>query len=147
MKCVAEIMMIRAKAEAEYQAEQKRLDQIAHEQHTERIAKTIEFCETTINDFFVKSAQNRVEFPQFELKCEIQKDRIGNEMIIPMVKTKLSNYADGRTEHESSNEKFDLVALAEYLEQFCYSIKTEEDFYWQYGWGQRPANKIVISLT
>lgn len=146
MNCVAEIMFIRARAEIEYKEEQERLDLLAREERKEKIVKTIEYCETTINDFFVAKAQNRVVNPQFEIKCVISKDRNDFEMITPLKVVK-SNYADLRTEHRPDYEiGFDFLTLKEYLEQFCYTVKVVKDEYWHYDRGSNRANKIIISL-
>ena len=146
MNCVAEIMAIRLKAENEYKAEQERLDRIAHEERRQNALKTIEYCETEINDFFVESAKSRKENPQFEIRGIICEDRNGFEYICPLKQVK-SKYADSRTEHRPDDEiKFDFVTLVEYLSQFCYTIKVVEDDYWRYGWGNLISKKIVIGL-
>lgn len=137
---------MKAKAEAEYKAEQERLDQIAHEERRQNALKTIEYCETTINDFFVESAKSRKENPQFEIKVVIYEDRNSFEYIRPLKKVK-SKYADSRTEHRPDDEiKFDLITLVEYLSQFCYTVKIVEDDYWHYGWGNLISKKIIVSL-
>ena len=146
MNCVAEIIVMRAKAETEYKAEQERLDRIAHEERRQNALKTIEYCETEINDFFVESAKSRKANPKFEIRGTIHEDRNGFEYICPLKKVQ-SKYADLRTEHRPNYEiKFDFATLVEYLSQFCYTVKVVEDDYWHYGWGNLISKKIIISL-
>ena len=146
MNCVAEIMYIRQKAEIEYKKEQELLDLLAREKRKERIIKTVEYCETVINDFFVASAKDRKTKPEFKIKCVISKDRNSFEMVTPLKVVK-SNYADLRTEHRPDTEiSFDFLTLKEYLEQFCYVVKIVKDEYWHYDRGSNKANTIIIGL-
>lgn len=146
MKCVAEIMMIKNEAERERKAEEERLNQIAHEKREQNILKTIEYCETTINDFFVASAKRGEENPKFEIRGAIYEDRNNFEYFCPLKEVK-SKYVNLRTEHRPDREmQFDFVTLIEYLSQFCYTIEIIEDSYWRFGWGCLAAKKIIISL-
>ena len=146
MNCVAEIIAMRMKAEEEYRVEQELLDKLAREERKQNALKTIEYCETEINDFFVESAKNRKVNPEFEIRGIVRKDRNDFEYICPLEQIQ-SQYADLRTEHRPNPEiKLDFETLVEYLSQFCYIVKVVDDSYWHYGWGNMISQKIIVGL-
>lgn len=145
MKCVAEIRMMREKAERDYVAEQARLDILAVSQYKERVKNTIDFCETTVNQFFIDEAKSRVDKPCFKLFCTIKEDRIGIDTIFDMDKQK-SNYADNRAEYLVGKPILDLETFITYLIQHCYKVKVCDSHYWTYGYGTRPCSLIEVEL-
>lgn len=145
MKCVAEIRMMREKAERDYVAEQARLDILAVSQHKERVKNTIDFCETTVNQFFIDKAKSRVDKPCFKLFCKIKEDRIGIDTIFDMDKQK-SNYADHRAEYLVGKPILDLETFITYLIEHCYKVTVCDSHYWTYGYGARPCSLIEVEL-
>ena len=146
MKCVAEILAIRASAEVAYQEGQKRLDEQAKVDHVKRIEQTIAFCETDVNDIFVQKAEKRSNDLKYVLKCKIDTDRLGNKMILPL-ESEGALYADGTFSYRASETiEYDYKTFFEYLEQFCYKVTEEEYFYRNYGSGERQGAEIIVSL-
>ena len=145
MKCVAEIRMMKEKAERDYVAEQARLDILAVSQHKERIKNTIDFCETTVNQFFIDKAKSRVDKPCFKLFCKVGKDRIGIDTIFDMDEQK-SNYADNRPEYLVGKPILDLETFIAYLTQHCYKVNIHDSYYWCYGCGACGCNLIEVEL-
>lgn len=146
MKCVAEILAIRASAEVAYQEEQKRLDEQAKVNHVKRIEQTIAFCETKVNDIFVQKAEKRSNDLKYVLKCKIDTDRLGNKMILPL-ESEGALYADGTFSYRASETiEYDYKTFFEYLEQFCYKVTEEECVYCTYGSGTRKGTALTVSL-
>ena len=146
MKCVAEILEIRASAEVAYQEEQKRLDELAKIDHVNRIKQTIAFCETEVNDVLVEKAEKRSDDLTYVLKCRIDTDRLDNKIILPL-ESEGALYANGEISYcPSTTLAYDYETFVKYLEQFCYKITEEEYRYREYGSGLRRGTEITVSL-
>ena len=147
MKCMAEILAMRLEAEAEYQAEQKRLDEEAKVKYLERIEKTIEFCETTVNNHFEDAARRRVTNFYYDINCVIEKDRLGNKQII-LLKIDDIRYANGNPSRSPSKTKrYDYDTLINYLAQFCYKVEFSDASYQTYGSGSHQSTMITIKFA
>lgn len=143
---MAEILAIRLEAEIEYQAEQKRLDEQAKIEYLERVEKTIQFCETTVNKHFETQAKNRVANFYYEVNCIIEKDRLGNKEIV-LLEIDDIRYANGDISRSPSKSKrYDYMTLINYLEQFCYKAEFSDSCYKSYGCGTRNSTMMTIKF-
>lgn len=147
MKCMAEILAIRLEAEMEYQAEQKRLDEEANLKLLERIEKTIQFCETTINKHFEEQAKRRVTNFYYDTKCVVEKDRLGNKQII-LLDIDSVRYANGDiSKSPSATKRYDYETLINYLAQFCYKVEFTDSSYKTYGSGSHKCLILTVKFA
>lgn len=144
---MAEILAIRLEAEMEYQAEQKRLDEEAKLKYLERVEKTIEFCETTINKHFEEQAKRRVTNFYYDTDCVVDKDRLGNKQIV-LLEIDSVRYANGNiSKSPSRTKRYDYETLINYLAQFCYKVEFTESSYKTYGSGSHNCLKLTVKFV
>ena len=80
MKCALELLEIKAIAVKAWEDEERLKDMEAKIKYQERVANTIDFCNTVINDFLIKKAENREEI-SWNKKFRKETDRLGNTII------------------------------------------------------------------
>lgn len=144
MKCALELLEIKAIAIKAWEDEERLKDMEAKIKYQERVANTIDFCNTVINDFLIKKAENREEI-SWNKKFRKETDRLGNTIIYFLDID--GYYADGRPSYgKVLKTNFDLETFTNYTATHCLTTKTEEDTYYSWGCGKCNCFKITICV-
>lgn len=149
MNCVADLLTLKALAEAKHLVYEASLDAEAKENFKYICEKTESICDTDIDADFVNLASNREPLSK-SYKIEFSKDRLGNRLF-RFVKPDGKVYADGTISEsvQRSDEDIDYLYSWEFLEKYllahCFTLSIEDCFYRQYGFGERECKQLTIS--
>ena len=105
MKCAAELITIKNEAIEAYNA-------VINTKYEEMVANAINFCETTINDEFIKKAKNR---EKLEIKDWIgtYKDELNHEFF---------RFGTRRSHSDITKPAYALKPFIDYLHKFCIEV-------------------------
>ena len=105
MKCASELIMMKNEAIEVYNA-------VINAKYEEMVANAINFCETTINDGFIKKAKNR---ERLEIKdwIGIYKDELGHEFF---------RFGTHNSHSNTSKPAYALKPFIDYLHKFCIEV-------------------------
>lgn len=142
MKCALELITIKEIAKMEYEAEQRELDRIAKEKFENLSENTVRWCDTVLNDIFVKKAEAR-EPLEAVFKMSLTKDRLGNYIFTVIEKDGLI-YANGKCSYSAIGQQISEKILKTYLENLCFKVEFKEDWYKKYGWGDQKCVKVRV---
>lgn len=146
MKCALELLTIREVAIENWKREEKIKDMEAMAKQEEIVSKTIEFCDTVINDKLVSLAEARRNYIGYTLgKIKIFEDRLGNTHFHFLEKG-FTRYADGRYSEIEGFETYDFYTLKDYLFNHCIEVKEEDSVYYVYGSGGHACKRITIEV-
>ena len=141
MKCALELLEIKTVAIKTWEEEERLKDMEAKLKHQERITKTIEYCDTELNDYFVNLAENRKPL-SWSRKIHISEDRLGNVRFCFLYQDTV--YANGTPSFTPTENYFDLQSFIEYLTAHCFKIEEKESCYRSYGCGSRECKEITV---
>lgn len=112
MKCAKEFILVKEKAIAERDAEERQKDLEAMEVYRKRCVNTIAFCDTFVDEKLTEQAEacNPI---LIKIAGYFQTDRIKNECFVPY----------------DSNPWLDIETLKKYLEQHCLAYEFKKEPY------------------
>lgn len=143
MKCALELINLKAKAELEYEIEERRKDKKAYEVFEKMKENSISLCDNFINDELIKKAQNRKPLSIY-IKVVYKKDRLNN-LCMYFVEPDGNYYANGRKSY-SANYKIGYAVneFKKYLADNCITVDESESDFQHYGYGVRDAIELHI---
>jgi hypothetical protein len=147
MKCALELMAVKAKAELEWEMEQKRLDEECRKEQENLITRTFNYCENVIGVELEKQA-SKMLMPKFQVELVERKDRLGRVRVHPL---KMTSYQYARSTGKVSREpdmkiSYDLNTMREYLEKHCLTVSIDDSRYSCYGDGERYCLLITVKV-
>ena len=146
MKCALELLAIKQVAIENWEKEEKMRDMEALLVHEEIVTKTIDFCDTVINDALVEQAEKRCRNILYRIgKIKIKTDRLGNEHF-SLVKRGERLYANGDYSYIICDEEYDYNTLKDYLSAHCLKLNKLESSYCVYGWGSFDCFDITVEV-
>lgn len=147
MKCALELMAVKAKAEFEWEMEQKRLDEECRKEHEILMTKTISYCENVIGVELEKQASKKL-MPRLQIQLVERKDRLGHVRVHPLKKTVYQYARSTRKISEEPDMKisYDLNVMREYLEKHCLTVSINDSWYSCYGEGDRSCLLVTITV-
>jgi hypothetical protein len=137
MKCALELQAIAAtkkeeKRRQEAEAEAKR--------QTEIFNRTIEYCEQIGKKLEEKANAGYTPEVRFLFDYDYYNPNQG----YAMKKDSRSLYADKRTTHSRTGEKFDLDVMTKWFDQYCFTLRHSTTGAWSYGSGCTRVYSVVI---
>jgi hypothetical protein len=143
MNCAAEFVAMKNIAIAEYELEEKRKDAEAIAEHKIIVEKTINFCDTCINDLFCDLAKNRKTLLITLKFCPV-KNRMNYQHVSLLVEDTPVQDRKNYTTYDSNI--YDLSTLKEYLEKHCFAVEAKNDYFYQWGCGVRKFDCTNLTI-
>ena len=144
MLCAAELLMMKEKAEKDWEKEQERLNAECALEFIEIVENTIKFCEEKIGKDLEEKAEKRLAL-EVNYRINIYCDRLGNKLF-KLVQLDTVRYADGTPSYSPKGNSYSVVALEEFLQSYCYKIEYKEGSYREYGSGYRSCSNLIITI-
>lgn len=137
MKCALELQTIAAA-----KMEEKRLQEAEAEakRQTEIFNQTIEYCEQIGKKLEEKANAGHTPEVRFLFDYDYYNPNQG----YAMKKDSRSLYADKRTTHSRTGEKFDLDVMTKWFDQYCFTLRHSTTGAWSYGSGCTRVYSVVI---
>ena len=118
MNCAAELIIKKQEAIAKYQA---KIDALK----IERLKKTINFAEVTIDTALTKQAEERNDL-EYYFEANVDTDELGQYFQVIHWYTP---YADGLKNGSPNTERLDYFGLINYLEKYCLTFSDSGAIY------------------
>ena len=144
MYCALELLEMKRKATEDWEKLQKVLDARAVLERVQRIEKTINWCDTVLNENLANCAKERRSLSAC-YRVSFHEDRLGN-LCFSFLEKENKKYANGKISECSGKEDYDVEALKEYVAQHCLSYSEQGIYYYCYGFGRFNGKNIIISV-
>ena len=144
MKCGIEFKEIKDTAQKSWEIEQARLDAIAMKEYESLTAKSIDFCETIVDNDLTKKALDR-KLLEVSYKIKVTKNRVNQSICNFIVESSL-HYSDGSPSYTPSKEKYALDTIRQYLKDHCIESDIYQSSYKEYGMGYCSCLELKIFI-